>query len=120
MKKFMAVFTGHPDAFAKWQKQHADPKQREAAELAGMQGWCRWGEQNARSIVDNGAPLGKTKRVGPEGVTDIRNQIAGYAVVEAESHEVAAKMFLNHPHFTLFPGDGVEVMECLPIPEMPK
>ena len=28
----------------------------------------------------------------------------------------AAKLFLNHPHFMIFPGDRVEVMECLPIP----
>jgi hypothetical protein len=25
-------------------------------------------------------------------------------------------MFENHPHFTIFPGDSVEIMECLPIP----
>jgi hypothetical protein len=43
----------------------------------------------------------------------------GYTVVRAESQEEAAKMFLGHPHFTIFPGDGVEIMECLPIPERP-
>ena len=43
---------------------------------------------------------------------------AGYVVVQAESHEAAAKMFEGHPHFTIFPGDSVEIMECLPIPEM--
>ena len=42
--------------------------------------------------------------------------MAAYTVVQAESHEAAAKLFLNHPHFTIFPGDGVEIMECLPIP----
>lgn len=39
-------------------------------------------------------------------------------VVEAEPHEAAAKLFENHPHFAIFPGDGAEVMECLPKPEM--
>jgi hypothetical protein len=39
-------------------------------------------------------------------------------IVKAESHEVAAKMFQEHPHFTIFPGDGVEIMECMPIPGM--
>lgn len=29
----------------------------------------------------------------------------------------SAAMFVNHPHFTLFPGDAVEIMECLPIPQ---
>ena len=38
--------------------------------------------------------------------------MSGYVVVQAESHEAAAKMFENHPHFTIFPGDSVEIMEC--------
>jgi hypothetical protein len=42
--------------------------------------------------------------------------MTAYTVVQAESHEAAAKLFANHPHFTVFPGDGIEVMECLPIP----
>jgi len=25
-------------------------------------------------------------------------------------------MFVGHPHFTIFPGEAVEIMECLPIP----
>jgi hypothetical protein len=25
-------------------------------------------------------------------------------------------MFVNHPHFTLLPGDAVEILECLPLP----
>ena len=43
--------------------------------------------------------------------------IAGYVVVEAPTHEAAAQLFENHPHFAIFPGDSVEIMECLPIPE---
>jgi hypothetical protein len=43
--------------------------------------------------------------------------MAAYTVVEAESHEAAARMFENHPHFTIFPGVAVEVMECLPMPK---
>jgi len=27
----------------------------------------------------------------------------------------AARMFEKHPHFTVFPGDSVQIMECLPI-----
>jgi hypothetical protein len=42
--------------------------------------------------------------------------MSGFVIVKAESHEEAAKMFENHPQFTIFPGDGVEVMEVLPIP----
>jgi len=28
----------------------------------------------------------------------------------------AAKMFEHHPHFLIFPGEGVEIMPVLPIP----
>jgi hypothetical protein len=64
--------------------------------------------------------LGKTKKIGPDGITDIRNRMAGYIIVQAQSHEAAAKLFEGHPHFSIFPGDSVEVMECLPIPAMPE
>ena len=30
--------------------------------------------------------------------------------------EAAAKLFERHPHFTIFPGDSVEIMECVPLP----
>ncbi len=71
---------------------------------------------NEKVIVDQGSPLGKTKRISAQGVSDTRNEIAAYTIIEAESHEAAAKMFENHPHFMIFPGHSVEVMECLPMP----
>jgi hypothetical protein len=42
--------------------------------------------------------------------------MAAFTVVQAESQEAAARLFLNHAHFTIFPGEGVEVMEVLAIP----
>ena len=116
MKKFLAVFTGNPDAMSTWQA--LEPAERQRREAEGMQAWGRWVETHADAIVDNGAPLGKTKRVTAGGIADIRNQMAAYTVVQAESQEAAARLFEGHPHFTIFPGDGVEVMECLPIPGM--
>lgn len=114
MKTYLAVFTGSPSAMAEWQKM--DAAQREAREKAGMAAWQAWVEKNQPSIVDHGAPVGKTKRVTTDGISDIRNNIGAYTVVQAESQEAAAKLFEQHPHFTIFPGDGVEVMERLPIP----
>jgi hypothetical protein len=115
MKKYMAVFTGSPDAMAGWQALDATERQRREAE--GMQAWKRWVEDNAQAIVDNGAPLGKTKRVTKDGIGDTRNNLAAYTMVQAESQEAAARLFEGHPHFTIFPGDGVEIMECLPMPQ---
>ena len=42
--------------------------------------------------------------------------MGAFTVVRAESHAAAAKLFEKHPHFTIFPGDSVEVMPVLPIP----
>lgn len=109
MAKFMAIYTGQPGA-----RDRAQPD--EAAIAKGMQAWSDWMNRNADRIVDAGGPLGKTKRVTTSGVADVQNNIAAYVVVEAEDHEAAARLFLSHPHFTIFPGDGVEIMPCLPIP----
>lgn len=118
MQKFLAVYTGSPDAFEKFQRQFPDAQQREAREKAGMDGWIQWMSTHQQSIAEVGGPLGRTKRITAAGIADIRNQLAGYVIVQAQSHEAAAAMFLQHPHFMLFPGDGVEVMPCLPLPEV--
>jgi hypothetical protein len=81
-----------------------------------MKAWEKWAQDYEKSIVAGGGPLSRTKRVTRDGIADVRNNLAAYTVVRAESQDEAAKMFLNHPHFTVFPGDGVEIMEVLPIP----
>lgn len=116
MKTFMAVYIGTAAALERHQQRNPDPAQRKAMEQAGMQAWGAWVEKHGKSVVDIGTPLGKTKRISAEGIADIRNNLAAYTIVQAESHEAAARMFENHPHFTLFPGDSVEIMECLPLP----
>jgi len=115
MKNFMAIYTGTAVARAKWDTLSATVRKKREAE--GMEAWTSWGKENAAAIVDRGGPLGKTKRVSPKGITDINNAMAAYVIVQAESHEAAAKLFENHPHFTIFPGDAVEIMECLPLPD---
>jgi len=116
MKKFLAIYIGTEAALEKSQWNTMDEAKRKEREAAGMQAWMQWGEANAAAIVDVGAPLGKTKLASPEGISDIKNVMTGYVVVRAESHEAAAKLFENHPHFTIFPGNSVEIMECLPLP----
>jgi hypothetical protein len=120
MKTFLAIYLGDPAAKSMSAWNALDEATRRAKDKEGMEAWVRWGEQNAASIVDNGPPLGKTKRIDSDGVRDVTNELTGYVVVRAETHEDAAKLFLKHPHFSIFPGTGVEVMECLPMPEMPK
>jgi hypothetical protein len=116
MKHFLAVYLGSAAAGDKWKK--LDPNERAQREKAGMEAWKKWATANKKSIVDGGAPLGKTKRSSAQGISDIKNEMTAYTIVQAESHEAAAKMFENHPHFKIFPGDSVEIMECLPMPGM--
>jgi hypothetical protein len=117
MKRFLAVYVGTEAALEKSQWNKLDEEKRKAREASGFKAWMEWGVAHSAAIVDRGTPLGKTKRASPEGITDIKNVMAGYVIVQAESHAAAAKMFENHPHFAVFPGDSVEIMECLPLPE---
>jgi hypothetical protein len=64
----------------------------------------------------NCGPLGKTKKITQRGIEDTSNDMGAFTVIRAESKEAAAKLFENHPHFTIFPGEAVEVMPVLPIP----
>ncbi|HKE96391.1 MAG TPA: hypothetical protein VKB34_18935 [Povalibacter sp.] len=114
MKKFLAIYTGTPASLEKWQA--LDDAQRKEREARGMKAWGDWMTKHQSVVVDTGGPLGKTRRTSAQGVQDIRNNMSGYVIVQAESQDAAARLFENHPHFTIFPGDGVEVMECLPIP----
>lgn len=116
MKQFLAIFLGSAEALAAWRTQ--DEAVRKEQEKADMEAWMKWSTDNKEAIVYDGSPLGKTKRIDKNGIADTKNELGAYTVVQAESHEAAAAIFLNHPHFTLFPGESVEVMECLPIPGM--
>src|SRR5688572_25616486 len=116
MKTFVAIYIGTEEAAKKAGWNDLSAEQRKSTEASGINAWMEWGRVNERAIVDQGAPLGKTKRVSRAGIADIKNNMTGYVIVRAESHEAAAKLFENHPHFSIFPGDSVEIMECLPLP----
>jgi hypothetical protein len=120
MKNYLAIYLGSPSARENsgWNKM--DEAQRKKREASGMKAWGEWMTTHQAAIVQTGGPLGKTKRAAAPGISDTKNNMVGYVVVQAESHEAAAKMFEHHPHFAIFPGDAVEIMECLPIPGQPQ
>jgi hypothetical protein len=116
MKNFLAVFTGTASSPKRAEWDAMDAAKRKTLEASGMKAWHDWMTTKGPVIVQTGGPLGKTKRVSATGISDTKNNMAGYVVVKAESQEAAAKMFEKHPSFAIFPGDGVEIMEILPIP----
>lgn len=116
MNAYLAVFLGAKDSprMAAWM---AMPEaERKAKEQEGIAAWGAWMQKHHDVIAFAGGPLGKTKRVSSAGVADVSNQMGGFVVVRAESHEAAAKLFEKHPQFTIFPGEAVEIMPVMPIP----
>ena len=112
MKKFMVLYMATPADFEQMMKESTPEQQQK-----GMQAWMKWMGENQASLVDGGAPLGKTKRVDAHGASNAKNGIGGYSIVHADSHDAAAKMFdKNHPHLQM-PGAWVEIVEVMPMPE---
>jgi len=112
MPNFLALYCGTPS-------DGPPPDMTPELMKQGMEAWHGWMQEHADAVVDQGGPAGRTKKVSKAGVEDIRNQVGGYVVVRADDIDAAAAMFENHPHFAVFPGDRVEVMPVLDIPQMP-
>lgn len=113
---FLAVFLGGKTS-SRMKAWNALPEaERRAKEREGMAAWKAWAEKHQAAIIGMGGPLGKTKKVTSRGIEDVSNEMGAYTVVQADSHEAAAKLFEKHPHFTIFPGESVEIMPVLPIP----
>jgi len=113
---YLAVFLGSRTS-AQWKAWDAlSEAERNAKGQQGMAAWKAWVEKHQGAIVTMGGPLGKTKQVDTGGINDVSNHMGAFTVVRAASHEDAAKMFAGHPHFSIFPGERVEIMPVLPIP----
>ena len=113
---YLAVFLGSKTS-PKTTAWFALPEaERRAKESEGMAAWKGWVDKHQSAIVGMGGPLGKTKKISQAGIEDVSNAMGAYTIVRAESHEAAAKLFENHPHFTMFPGESIEVMPVMPIP----
>ena len=108
MPRFVAVYTMKQEDFAAFR---ALPKsEQEATNKAGLKAWAEWGKRNAAAIVATDVMVGKTRRVTKSGTADAQNQIAGFLIVEAADITAAAGLFQDHPHITVFPGDGIDIM----------
>jgi hypothetical protein len=114
MKTFLAIYTGAPESLAQW--DGLPDAEKEQRQKEGIAAWHTWMDKHQTAVVEIGGPLGRTKRVGRDGISDIHNAMSGYTVLRAESHADAAALFTGHPHFSIFPGEAVEVMEILPVP----
>jgi hypothetical protein len=107
MKKYLAVFVAPTEAYDKV-KSRTPEEQKDNNEK-----WAAWMEAHKADFADMGGPVGKTKRVSEGGeVTDARNEIGGYMVVQAENADDAAGIFKDSPSFGDI-GGAIEVMEIM-------
>lgn len=111
---YLAVFSMNK-AGPKWRAWHAMTEAEQAARaVTGVAAVKAWEAAHADSIVHVGGPLGPTLRIDDAGeIADVVNQLTVFMVVRADSHEAAARLFEGHPHMSIFPCDGVEVMPVL-------
>jgi hypothetical protein len=114
MAKFLALFIGSVSASEK--DSYSPTPDEEKMWSDGITQWGEWMQEHSGAIVDAGAPLGKTLRASPDGISAHENRNVAYVIVEAESLQAAAQLFKDHPHFAVMPGDSIEIMECLPPP----
>jgi hypothetical protein len=111
MPRFLAVYTMKPEDLARF-RSLPKPEQN-AIDAVGLKQWTDWEERNAAFFPDRGGMVGRTTRVTKDGIADAVNPFCGYIVVEADTIDAAARLFENHPHFTVFPGDSVDIMPFL-------
>ena len=112
MKKFMVLYMASGVEFEKMMKNSTPEQQKK-----GMDAWMKWMNKHKKSLVDGGAPLGKTKRVDAKGASNTKNGIGGYSIVQAQSHDAAAKIFdKDHPHLHMMPGGWIEIVEIMSMP----
>jgi hypothetical protein len=110
-KTFLALYLTPHSVLAEWAQ--TEPGKKKAAEEKMRNDWNSWMGAHSKMIADTKAG-GKTKRVTPDGVSDIHNEIMLYSVVEAETHEAAAAAFATHPHLQI-PQATIEIMEIRPM-----
>ncbi|KPF46515.1 hypothetical protein [Rhizobium sp. AAP43] len=108
MPIFVAVYTMEPEALIAFRKM---PKaDQEAIDAEGLSQWEDWEKRNAGFLRSPSVMVGKTTRITREGIGPGQNTFCGYVLVEAETAEEAARLFADHPHIGIFPGDGVDIM----------
>lgn len=110
-KKFLVLYLVPLQVLAEWVK--TDPATKKAAEEKMQADWQQWMRDHAPMIVTTEAAA-KTRSITSRGISDTRNDIHLYSIVEADSHDAAAKAFEHHPHLTI-PQSSIQVMEVRPL-----
>lgn len=98
MKKFLVLFKMPLAGLDAWMAKSAEERKPMEDDLKVK--WDEWSKTNAPSIVEMGG-AGKTKLVNASGISDSRNEIMLYAIVQGEDQDKVAQMFVGHPHLEI-------------------
>ena len=112
MTKFLVLYLAPAAVLAEWMQKPEEERKADEAKMKTE--WDAW-MQAHKSFIKETAGAGKTKKVTKEGVTDTRNDIMLYSLVEGESVEAVAQMFQDHPHFGI-PQASIEIMPASYLP----
>jgi hypothetical protein len=105
MQKFIALYCMPIQGLEDWAKVPAE--ERKGKEDAMKAKWDEWMAVKKEMVVTT-AGVGKTKRVTVQSVTDAKNDIMLYSIVQGESQDAVAKAFEGHPHLDI-PGAWIDV-----------
>jgi len=113
MKNFFILFKCEENSVNhdNWKKL-SDEIQKEKLSI-GKKKLEHWFEKNKDFIV---IPMtefeDKLLYVDNNGLNEVKRKMGAFMQIKANSLEDAAGLFKSHPHFSIFPGDGIEVVEC--------
>lgn len=107
MNRFLVLYLAPIGVLEEWAK--TDPKERAVAEEKMRKEWQTW-MGTYHDFVKETAGAGKTKKVTQEGVSDTKNSVMMYSIVEAESYDAVAKIYEKHPHLQI-PQSSIEIMQ---------
>jgi hypothetical protein len=78
---------------------------------AGMEAWMSWAGSAGSALVDLGAPVSETVKLG-EG----DGNVTGFSILETDSADELLTLLEAHPHLHM-PGDSsIEALEFMPVP----
>ena len=83
----------------------------------GMAKWKAWAAGLGAALINPGTPVGITKVLTADGVSDARpqNPIMGFSIIEAVDMDAAVELLKDCPHFEM--GGTLEISEMMQMPE---
>lgn len=113
MKQFLVLYKCAENSVAHENWKKLDAEKKEERLKTGERLLNLWNEKYKKQILNNGSALHeRTSTVDPSGINENPSEIGSYLIIEATSLREASEIFIDHPHFNVFPGDSIQIIEC--------